>query len=77
MTDVDDTGIHFLHDFIDEQREQGIRFAMANPSKEVLRALKRAGLVTKIGAGFMHVNMADAVADADAALQTANLSSQL
>ena len=77
VTDVDATGIHFLHDFIDELREEGIRFAMANPSKEVLRALKRAGLVAKIGAGFMHVNMADAVADADAALQTANLSSQL
>ena len=77
VTDIDATGIHFLNDFIDELREQGIRFAMANPSKQVLQALSRAGLVAKIGAGFMHVNMADAVADAQAALEAANLSSQL
>ena len=68
VTDVDATGIHFLHDFIDELRGQGVRFALANPSKQVLRALKRGGLTAKIGSDCLHVSMADAVATAQVTL---------
>lgn len=66
VTDIDSSAMHFLDDFLDELATDGIELVIANPSQQVLLALKRSNLVKKIKEDNVHVNMADAVSHAAA-----------
>ncbi|KAL4428322.1 hypothetical protein ABPG75_002411 [Micractinium tetrahymenae] len=69
VTDIDSSAMHFLDDFIDELATDGIELVLANPSQQVLLALKRSNLVKKIKEDNVHVNMADAVDHAASVLK--------
>lgn len=69
VTDIDSSAMHFLDDFIDELAGDGIELVLANPSQQVLLALKRSKLLAKIKQVNVHVNMADAIGHATAVLR--------
>lgn len=61
VTDIDATALHFLTDFVEELEAENVGLALANPGKRELSAIRRAGLLAKIGEDMVHINMHDAV----------------
>jgi sulfate permease, SulP family len=60
--DVDSTGAGTLADLADSLRERGIRLALARVKASVAAYLARAGVMDKIGGGYVYLEVDDAVA---------------
>lgn len=54
-------GIHALHELVAQLRKEGIRLALANPSRQVQAQLKRTDIIKEIGPEWIFVRTADAV----------------
>ncbi|GAB4822844.1 hypothetical protein N2152v2_009890 [Parachlorella kessleri] len=63
--DLDATAIHFFADLIKTLKEKGITLILANPTKQVLLALRRGKIIKKIGISAVHAQVSDAVAYAE------------
>ncbi|KAK9843672.1 hypothetical protein WJX81_001934 [Elliptochloris bilobata] len=61
VTDIDASAVHFLKDWITDHKARGIQPVFANPSRQVVRVLRSAGLHELIGEEFITVRMNDAV----------------
>lgn len=59
--DVDSTAVHFFHDFLRILGDHGVKLVVANPSREVIKALRRGDIIKKIGRKAVHVDIHDAV----------------
>ncbi len=60
--DVDSTGAGMLADLADGLRERGITLALARVKSAVAAYLDRAGVLEKVGAGHVYLEVDDAVA---------------
>jgi SulP family sulfate permease len=60
--DVDSTGAGTLADLADSLQERGIRLALARVKASVGAYLERAGVMDKVGAGYVYLEVDDAVA---------------
>ena len=60
--DVDSTGAGMLADLADGLRERGITLSLARLKSVAAAYLDRAGVVEKIGAGHVYLEVDDAVA---------------
>ena len=62
------SGVHLLESLVEELHVGGVQLALANPSGQLLRLLRRAGLLDRLGVDNIFDNMHEAVQHARLAM---------
>ncbi|PSC73493.1 sulfate transporter -like [Micractinium conductrix] len=68
VTEIDVSGVHLLESLVEELHVGGVQLALANPSGQLLRLLRRAGLLDRLGVDNIFDNMHEAVQHARLAM---------